>query len=116
LYSGTDGCTVGRVSHIEPPFEAGADGAGALDATCDSGCRGAGAGAGRERLTGSRDEVRGACPARASARRLGVSVVMRVAGGATLLGSGLAASGVMTPSDSVTGAVDGVGASGAMGA
>jgi hypothetical protein len=40
LYSGADGCTLGRVSHIEPEEAelAGAgEGAGALDATCDSG-------------------------------------------------------------------------------
>jgi hypothetical protein len=38
LYSGVDGCTLGRVSHIEPELCDGAEaGAGALDATCDSG-------------------------------------------------------------------------------
>src|SRR5688572_15201440 len=106
LYSGTDGCTLGRVSHIEPDVlgpGAGVAGAGGSARATGRASRGAGRDA-----TGAA----GASAGRTSARRPGA--LARVAGRDTAGGAsgraGLTGSGEMTPSDSVTGALGAAGA------
>jgi len=90
---------------------AGADGAGALDATCDSGCAARceiGAPDGRDTGTGvdaAREELTGA---------LDIVGVRRIGEGGRSGCTGFAGSGEITPSDSVT--VGAVGAAGAVGA
>jgi len=77
-----------------PELCAGAEGAGALDATCDSGCCDRGCEIGALGRDAARDEVVGAFAIAGS----------RLTGGAGTSGrAGFGISGEITPSDSVTG-------------